>query len=59
MKTYNRKTAAHALLACLVCLFCPAPAQVDRLDWLSDYDEAIREARRTQKPIVLEFRCEP
>jgi len=34
-------------------------AQDDEINWLENYDEAIREARRTGKPIFLEFRCEP
>ncbi len=49
-----------ALLAGLLCGGLAAlAAEDDRLHWLSNYDEAIREARRTQKPIFLEFRCEP
>jgi len=44
----------------LACLAWPAlPAQEDKIFWLNDYGEAIREAKRTQKPIFLEFRCEP
>lgn len=30
----------------------------DEIPWLDNYSEAIREAKRTQKPIFLEFRCE-
>ena len=33
-------------------------AQDDRIYWLRSYGEALREARQTQKPIFLEFRCE-
>ena len=33
--------------------------QDDEINWLESYNEAIREARRTGKPIFLEFRCEP
>jgi hypothetical protein len=33
----------------------PAPEEVA---WLDSYGDAIREAKRTQKPIFLEFRCE-
>jgi hypothetical protein len=36
----------------------PALAQ-DEIQWLDRYSDAIREAKRTQKPIFLEFRCEP
>jgi hypothetical protein len=34
-------------------------AQEEGLNWLNDYGAAIREAKRTGKPIFLEFRCEP
>ena len=34
-------------------------AEDDELRWLDNYREAMREAKRTQKPIFLEFRCEP
>jgi len=34
-------------------------AQDDEIRWLDNYREAIQEAKRTQKPIFLEFRCEP
>jgi hypothetical protein len=30
-----------------------------RYGWLSDYAVALREARRSGKPIFLVFRCEP
>jgi hypothetical protein len=33
----------------------PAP---DEVAWLDNYGDALREAKRTQKPIFLEFRCE-
>jgi len=41
--------------------FClkPATAQDDEtMDWLDDYQKAREEAKRTHKPIFLEFRCE-
>ncbi len=31
----------------------------EMIEWLDDYDEALDEARRTGKPIFLEFRCAP
>lgn len=31
----------------------------DKLVWLDNYDAAIAEAKRTGKPIFLEFRCAP
>lgn len=30
----------------------------DEIAWLDNYGDAIREAKRTHKPIFLEFRCE-
>jgi hypothetical protein len=30
----------------------------DGIHWLDNYQAALREAKRTQKPIFLEFRCE-
>ena len=36
----------------------PALAQEDSVGWLDNYKEAIQEAKRTQKPVFLEFRCE-
>jgi hypothetical protein len=37
----------------------PLSAQEETVDWLNNYKEAIQEAKRTQKPIFLEYRCEP
>ncbi len=49
-----------ALLACLACsLALPSLAQDERLYWHNNYSEALREARQTQRPVFLEFRCEP
>jgi hypothetical protein len=30
----------------------------DEINWLGDYREALRQARQTQKPMLVEFRCE-
>jgi len=47
-------------LAILTLLTTPLFAQQDDpVDWLNNYKEAIQEAKRTQKPIFLEYRCEP
>ncbi len=42
-------------------LSSPASAQSDdgMVEWLDDYGEALAEAKRTGKPIFLEFRCAP
>src|SRR5258708_1588697 len=37
----------------------PLLAQDDSLDWHNNYKEALEEAKRTHKPIFLEYRCEP
>jgi uncharacterized protein YyaL (SSP411 family) len=34
-------------------------AHDEGLQWFDNYKAAIEEARRTQKPIFLEYRCEP
>ena len=31
----------------------------EMIEWLRDYDAALDEAKRTGKPIFLEFRCSP
>ena len=31
----------------------------EAVSWIESYDEALLEARRTGKPIFLEFRCAP
>lgn len=46
----------------LVLLGLAAAAQaqeVDAIDWLDNYQEALRVAKATGKPIFLEYRCEP
>ena len=37
----------------------PTFAQDDEIRWLDNYRETLQEAKRTQKPIFVEFRCEP
>jgi len=56
--TRLRKLAALGGLTYLA-FALPARAEEDTLPWLDNYKEALREARSTQKPIFLEFRCEP
>lgn len=34
-------------------------ADEELVTWHDNYKEALREARKTNKPIFLEFRCEP
>ena len=33
-------------------------AQDDSINWLGSYQEALRQAKETGKPIFVEFRCE-
>jgi hypothetical protein len=35
-----------------------AAATDDDINWLGDYREALRQARETKKPLLVEFRCE-
>jgi hypothetical protein len=44
-----------ALMAGTVAIPSQAP---DEITWLDNYRDAVREAKRTQKPIFIEFRCE-
>ena len=51
-----RGASVVALVGALLVL--PAPAK-EAVTWIESYDEALVEARRTGKPIFLEFRCAP
>jgi hypothetical protein len=56
----KRDFVFYGLLACVVTVVVgPLVAQDDGINWFYNYSEALREAKRTQKPIFLEFRCEP
>jgi hypothetical protein len=48
------------LLACLFVAVaaCTLPAQDTEITWVDNYQEALRLAKQTHKPIFLEFRCE-
>ncbi len=35
-----------------------SPRPQDEVPWLDNYNDAIREAKKSGKPIFLEFRCE-
>jgi hypothetical protein len=49
----------HAILSLILLCAVQGLAQDEGLSWLGSYREALQEARSTQKPIFLEFRCEP
>ena len=55
----QRTLATAAAAAALLVSSRPATAQDDGLHWFNDYHAAIREAKSTGKPILVEFRCEP
>jgi hypothetical protein len=56
----KRDLILYAILACVAGFVVgPLVAQDDEINWLENYNEAIREAKRTERPIFLEFRCEP
>jgi hypothetical protein len=48
---------AAALL--LITIVSPGYGQNEYVRWIGDYKEALAEAKRTGKPIFLEYRCEP
>jgi hypothetical protein len=43
--------------ALFVSMIAPVWAQ-ETVHWVGSYKEALQEAKRTRKPIFLEFRCE-
>ena len=56
-----RKTSLgpfYVLALATAFIAAPSQAQDDGIHWLGDYREALRQAKQTQKPIFLEFRCE-
>lgn len=48
---------SSALLACTI-FAVSLPADDEGIDWLVSYPEALARAKKTGKPIFLEFRCE-
>ena len=72
MKSSDRsrsRSLASRLAACLasaICLLVPAAGTKaqeqtgsETVVWSDNYADALREAKLTQKPIFLEFRCAP
>ena len=48
------------LLPALAVIGCSAFGQdADGIHWLTNYQDALTEAKATGKPIFLEYRCEP
>ena len=57
---HTQTLALRSLFACVLWLFAgPLLAQDDGIYWFNDYNDALQEAKRTGKPIFLEYRCEP
>ena len=54
-----RSLTALLLTSFSLIICAPLVAQDDSLEWLNNYKDAIEESKRTNKPIFLEFRCEP
>jgi hypothetical protein len=52
----TRHLCLSVLLAASVC--GALRADDNEITWLGDYREGLRQARQTQKPILVEFRCE-
>lgn len=58
MRTHN--PLLRLLVACVLgLLVSPLWAQDDGIYWFNNYSDALQEAKRTGKPIFLEYRCEP
>ncbi len=55
--TMHKAISSLALFAAIA-FAGTASAASDEIQWLDNYKDAIREAKQTQKPIFLEFRCE-
>jgi hypothetical protein len=55
----KRDVVLCALMACLSAVVLGQSVAEDELHWFDNYREALQAAKRTQKPIFLEFRCEP
>jgi len=46
------------IFAALAFTCSPLPADDGGITWLSDYKAAIRLAKQTHQPMLVEFRCE-
>jgi len=56
----KRRLIFYAVLACGIGLLAYTLLRADDggISWLSDYKEAVRLARQTHQPLLVEFRCE-
>jgi hypothetical protein len=59
MRIRERRLGLYALLACLPAFVTvPLQAEDNEINWLGSYRDALRQAKESNKPIFLEFRCE-
>jgi hypothetical protein len=56
MKLHLGLSVPLAFMAASMC--GPLRADDNEIAWLGDYQEGVRLARQTNKPILVEFRCE-
>lgn len=54
-----RTLAIRAASLCALISFSFVGAQEDSIEWFNNYKHALAAAKRTGKPIFLEYRCEP
>jgi len=56
----KRRLIFYAVLACIVGLLASTLLRADDggVTWLGDYREAVRLAKQTHQPMLVEFRCE-
>jgi hypothetical protein len=58
--TTHKRTLGFSLLSAILLSAAGVLLRADdeSINWLGDYREAIRQARQTHRPILVEFRCE-
>ena len=56
----QKRLIFFVVLTCIVGMFAFVLLRADDggITWLSDYQEAVRLARQTHQPMLVEFRCE-
>ena len=56
----KRRPFLYVILACVIGLFTGVTLFADDggITWLSDYKGALRLAKQTHQPMLVEFRCE-
>ncbi|MCZ2149568.1 MAG: thioredoxin family protein [Bryobacterales bacterium] len=55
---FTRNSTFPLFLLALTATPALLSAQDEGIPWLDNYKAALQEAKRTRKPIFLEFRCE-